>query len=68
MRVLYGEFRLVPSQTMFVFHRCAELYDWLSDGEMSGRYVFDLGVCGDRRLSRRPDPVMTRPPSATCVA
>jgi hypothetical protein len=42
-KVLYGEFRITTSGAVDMFNMFSSLYEWLSVGEMTGRFVFDLG-------------------------
>lgn len=43
LKVLLGEFKIIPSATVDMYRLFSRLFHWLSDGEMSGRFVFDLG-------------------------
>lgn len=43
VKVFYGEFRITPSSTFDMLKMFSNLYAWLSAGEMSGRFIFDLG-------------------------
>jgi len=43
VKVLYGEFRFTASSTMEMLRLFSNLYQWVSAGEMAGRFVFDLG-------------------------
>ncbi|KAJ1440151.1 hypothetical protein B484DRAFT_391495, partial [Ochromonadaceae sp. CCMP2298] len=42
-KVFYGEFRFTPASTVDMLRLFSGLYHWLSAGEMTGRFVFDLG-------------------------
>ena len=42
-KVFHGEFRITPSATMETMKMFSNLHAWLSAGEMTGRFVFDLG-------------------------
>lgn len=41
--VFHGEYRLLPAAVVESLLMFSHLYDWLNDGELTGRYVFDLG-------------------------
>jgi hypothetical protein len=43
VKVFYGEFRFTPSSTMDMLRLFSNLYRSVSDGELTGRFVFDLG-------------------------
>eukprot|EP01041_Mallomonas_annulata_P006375 gene6375-12889_t len=43
IKVFHGEFKFVPSATVDLFRMFSRLYDWIAEGEMSGRFVFDMG-------------------------
>ena len=43
VKVFYGEFRITPSATMDMLKMFSNLYQWLTDGEITGRFLFDLG-------------------------
>ena len=42
-KVFHGEFRITPSASMETMKMFSNLYSWLAAGEMTGRFVFDLG-------------------------
>lgn len=43
VKVFYGEFRYTPSSTMEMLKLFSNLYRWISEGELVGRFIFDLG-------------------------
>lgn len=43
VKVFYGEFRVTPSTTIDMLKLFSNLYQWLAEGEISGRFLFDLG-------------------------
>jgi hypothetical protein len=43
VKVFYGEFRFTVSATMDMLKLFSNLYKWIADGEMVGRFVFDMG-------------------------
>jgi tetratricopeptide (TPR) repeat protein len=42
-RVFHCEYRFVPSAAPELFRLFTSLHSWMSNGEMSGRFLFDLG-------------------------
>lgn len=42
-RVFHCEYRFVPSAATDLFRLFTSLHSWMSNGEMSGRFLFDLG-------------------------
>ena len=43
VKVFYGEFRFTPSSTLDMLRLFSNLYRSLSEGELAGRFIFDLG-------------------------
>ena len=43
IKIFHGEFRMTPSSLVENFKMFSNLYSWLDDGEMIGRFVFDMG-------------------------
>ncbi len=43
VKVYYGEFQITPSATVDLFRFFSSLYKWLKAGELSGRFIFDIG-------------------------
>lgn len=43
VKVFYGEFRITPSSTIDMLKYFSNLYSWISAGDMTGRFIFDLG-------------------------
>jgi len=43
VKVFYGEFRITPASTIDLFSFFSNMYQWLTDKELSGRFIFDLG-------------------------
>jgi hypothetical protein len=43
IRVFKGEYMFIPSASLEQFRFFSNLFEWLSKGEMSGRFLFDLG-------------------------
>lgn len=41
--VFHGEFRILPTAVIDSLRMFSHLYSWLNEGEMTGRYIFDLG-------------------------
>ena len=43
VKVYYGEFRITPASTVDMYSYFSNMYQWLSDNELTGRFIFDLG-------------------------
>eukprot|EP00981_Chlorochromonas_danica_P011592 scaffold4140_cov178-Ochromonas_danica.AAC.5 len=43
VKVLYGEFRITPTSTIEVTRYFSNLYRWVTSGDLTGRFLFDLG-------------------------